>query len=324
MPCPSRRPSVRPARSHSLPVAPARPSAAPTSAGCEPILAFPLLPGPSTHPAWPSPASASARCEPVPVFPLLPGPSTCPAWPSAAFASARCEPISANRLTPASRDSGSGPGTMAAGAREQAASCDAFVLSRRLPAPDAPPSRTSPACLVAKPSPNHGPVLGRDCRCEFRQARSRAPLPDSVLAGGGMTDGVWQGGSVMGTPRRGSFRASRHDRGRRKTPRDPRCDRAETLAEPGIPATAAGILLRHHRNPLPRGWRRGGRRCSCSSSAARAETLSDRQEDLRRPSKKILRNSEQFPRHPETLRNSKKPSSPTENPPQPPKNRKKP
>ena len=96
-----------------------------------------------------------------------------------------------------------------------------------------------------------------------------------------MTDGVWQGGSVMSTLRRGPCRASRHYRGRRKTPRDLRCDRAETLAEPGIPATAAGILLRHHRNPLPRGWRRGGRRCSCSSSAARAETLSDRQEDLR-------------------------------------------
>ena len=135
---------------------------------------------------------------------------------------------------------------MAAGAREQAASCDAFVLSRRLPAPDAPPSRTYPLCLIAKPfpepSPNHGPVTsGRDCRCEFRQARSRAPFPDSVLTVVGATDGVWQGGSVMSTLRRGPCRASRHDRGRRKTPRDPRCDRAETLAEPDIPATAAGV-----------------------------------------------------------------------------------
>ena len=86
---------------------------------------------------------------------------------------------------------------MAAGAREQAASCDAFVLSRRLPAPDAPPSRTSPASLVAKLFPNHGPVLGRDCRCEFRRARSRAPLLGSVLTVAGMTDGVWQGGSVV-------------------------------------------------------------------------------------------------------------------------------
>ena len=57
----------------------------------------------------------------------------------------RCEPFSPNRLTPASCDSGFRPGTMVAGAREQAASCDAFVLSRRRPAPDAPPIRTSSA-----------------------------------------------------------------------------------------------------------------------------------------------------------------------------------
>ena len=55
---------------------------------------------------------------------------------------------------------------------------------------------------------------------EFRTARSRAPLPDSVLAGGGMTEGVWQGGSVMSTLRREPCRASRHDRGWWKTPRD--------------------------------------------------------------------------------------------------------
>ena len=161
--------------------------------------------------------SASAGCEPFSAFPLLPEPPTCPAWPFAASTSAGCEPFSANRLTPASCDSGSWPGAMAAGAQEQAASCDAFVLSRRQPAPDAPPSRTSPLCLIAtpfpEPSPHHGPVLGRDCRCEFRQARSRAPLPDSVLTVAGMTDGVWQGGSVMSTPRRGPCRASRHDRG---------------------------------------------------------------------------------------------------------------
>ena len=192
VPCPSRRPSVRPVRSHSLPVAPARPSAAPTTR-CEPIPAFPLLPGPSTCPAWPSAVSVAARCEsflafpllpgpptspawpsavsvsaryePIPVFPLLPGPSTSPAWPSAASTSAGCEPFSLNRLTPAPCYSGSGPGTMVAGAREQAASCDAFVLSRRLPAPEAPPSRTSPLCLIAKPfpepSPNHGPISGQ-------------------------------------------------------------------------------------------------------------------------------------------------------------------
>ena len=123
------------------------------------------------------------------------------------------------RLTPASR-AGSWPGAMAAGAREQAASCDAFVLSRRLPAPDALPSRTSPVCLIARTrsrtlaGPRHGDLWpDRDCRCEFRQARSRTPLPDSVLAVVGMTDGVWPGGSVMSTLRRGSRRAFRHDRG---------------------------------------------------------------------------------------------------------------
>ena len=160
VPCPSRSPSVRPARSHSLPVAPARPSAAFTSARHEPIPANRLQPGSPTCPAWPSATSAPARCEPFSAFPLLPGSSTCPAWPSAVSVAARCEPFSANRLTPVSRDSGFWPGTMAAGAREQAASCDAFVLSRRLSAPEAPPNRTSTACLVAKPSPNHGPASG--------------------------------------------------------------------------------------------------------------------------------------------------------------------
>ena len=114
-----------------------------------PTRPFSSTPG-GTPPTRPSAASAVARCEPIPAFPLPPGPSSCPAWPSAAPAASRCEPFPTNRLTPASRDSGSWPGTMAAGALEQAASCDAFVLSRRLPAPDAPPSRTSPACLVAK------------------------------------------------------------------------------------------------------------------------------------------------------------------------------
>ncbi len=113
-----------------------------------------------TPPARPSAASVAAGCEPFSAFPLLPGPSTCHARPFAAPVASRCEPFSPNRLTPA------------------------------------PPSRTSPASLVAKLSPNHGPVLGRDCRREFRQARSRAPLPDSVMTVVGMTDGVWQGGSV--------------------------------------------------------------------------------------------------------------------------------
>ena len=190
-----------------------------------PTCPFSFAPG-GTPPARPSATSASARCEPVPAFPLLPEPSACPAWPSATSASARCEPIPANRLTPASRGSGSWPGAMAAGAREQTASCDAFVLSRRLPAPDAPPIRTSPLCLIAKalPDPRPGDLWpGRDCRREFRQARSRTPIPDSVLAVGGMTDGVWQGGSVMSTPRRGPCRAFRHDRGRRNSSCAPPC-----------------------------------------------------------------------------------------------------
>ena len=55
---------------------------------------------------------------------------------------------------------------------------------------------------------------------EFRRARSRAPLPDGVLTVVGMTDGVWQCGSVMSTLRRWPCRASRHDRGGWKTPRD--------------------------------------------------------------------------------------------------------
>ena len=86
---------------------PARPSAAPAPAGCEPVPVFPLLPGPSTHPAWPFAAFVASRCEPVPAFPLLPGPSTCPAKPSAAPVASRCEPFPTNRLTPSSRDSGS-------------------------------------------------------------------------------------------------------------------------------------------------------------------------------------------------------------------------
>ena len=132
---------------------PARPSAAPASARCEPVPAFPLLPGPPTCPAKPSAAPVASRCEPFSVNSLPPGPSTNLAWLSAASAPARCEPFSANRLTPASRNSGAGQGTMVASVREQAASCDAFVLSRRLPAPEAPPSRTSPAGLIDRTRP---------------------------------------------------------------------------------------------------------------------------------------------------------------------------
>ena len=69
-----------------------------------------------TPPARPSAASVAARCEPILAFPLLPGPSTHPAWLFAASAAARCEPFSLNRLIPAPCYSGSWPGTMAAGA----------------------------------------------------------------------------------------------------------------------------------------------------------------------------------------------------------------
>ena len=175
------------------PICPAWPSAAFVAARCEPVPVFPLLPGPSTCPARPSAAYVAAGCEPFLVNSLLPGPPICPAWPSSASTSAGCEPFSENRLTPAPCNSGSGPGTMAAGAREQAASCDAFVLSRRLPAPDAPPSRTYPLCLIAKPfpepSPNHGPVT------------SWPGLPLRIPSG-----------SVKGAPSRQRSGRGRHDR----------------------------------------------------------------------------------------------------------------
>ena len=222
------RPAVRPpvARPPQPHPALAWLSAASASARREPVPAFPLLPGPSPCLARPSAAPTSARCEPFLANSLLPGPSTHPAWPSAASASARYEPFPTKRLTPASRNSGTRPGTMAAGAREQAASCDAFVLSRRPPAPGAPPTGHHRPALSLKPpptltEPRPGDLWpGRDCRRNFRQARSWTPPPGSVLAGGGMTDWVWQGGSVVSTLRRGPCRASRHDRGRRKPPRD--------------------------------------------------------------------------------------------------------
>ena len=112
--------------------------------------------------ALPFPKSQRPTCP----FSFAPGGSS-PARPSAASVAARCEPFSANRLTPASCGRLLA-GTMAAGAREQAASCDAFVLSRRLPAPDAPPIRTSPAGLIAKAPSNSprtmGRSLGQNCR----------------------------------------------------------------------------------------------------------------------------------------------------------------
>ena len=142
----------------------------------------------ATCPVWPSAACTSARCEPVPAFPLLPGPSTHPVWPSAAPAPARCEPAPVRRPAGHLR----------------------CALSLK-------PSPTLP-------EPRPGDLWpGRDCRREFRQARSRTPPPDSVLAAVGMTDGVWQGGSVMSTLRRGPCRASRRYRGRRNSPCAPPC-----------------------------------------------------------------------------------------------------
>ena len=107
--------------------------------------------------------SAAAGCEPFLANSLLLGPSTCPAWPSAASVAAGCEPISPNRLTPASCDSGSWPGTMAAGAREQAASCDAFVLSRRLPAPDSRPGDFWPGRGLSLPQESCFDTTGTPC-----------------------------------------------------------------------------------------------------------------------------------------------------------------
>ena len=128
VPCPSRSPSVRPVRSHSLPEER-------------------LLPGPLRHPPLPG-VSLFRRFRCYLGRPhALPGPLRLPPLPGVS----RFRRIGSHlrRVTQAPR-----PGTMAAGALEQAASCDAFVLSRRLPAPDAPPIRTSPAGLIAKAPSN--------------------------------------------------------------------------------------------------------------------------------------------------------------------------
>ena len=174
--------------------------ASPSPTSQRPTCPFSFAPG-GTPPARPSATSAPARCEPVPAFLLLPGPSTCPAWPSAAPASARSEPVPAFPLLP-------GPPTCPAkpSAAPVASRCEPFPTNRLTPS-----SRDS------------GSWPGRDCRREFRQARSRTPPPDSVLAVVGMTDGVWQGGSVISTLRRGPCRASRHDRGLRNSPCAPPC-----------------------------------------------------------------------------------------------------
>ena len=73
----------------------------------------------------------------------------------------------------------------------------------------------------------------------------------------GMTDGVWQGGSVTRTLRRGPCRASRHDRGRRKTPRAPRLT---------LPTNPRSYLLSAERH-LPR-------MVPAASTASRCEACS--------------------------------------------------
>ena len=115
------------------------PRALPFPTSQRPTCPFSFAPG-GTPPARPYAAPTHARCEPVPAFPLLPGPSTCPAWPSAASVAAGYEPFSANRLTPASRDYV--PGTMAAGARSRCALKKrgiSFAKTRRFRAADYSP-----------------------------------------------------------------------------------------------------------------------------------------------------------------------------------------
>ena len=77
VPCPARRPSVRPARSHSLPEERLLPDPPrhPPPPGVSLFRRFRCYLDPP-HPAWPSAVSVSARCEPISAFPLLPGPST--------------------------------------------------------------------------------------------------------------------------------------------------------------------------------------------------------------------------------------------------------
>ena len=116
MPCPSRHPSVRPARSHSLPVERLLPG----------LMQRPPLPGVSLFRRF--------RCY-LDLPPALRGPLRHQPPPGVSlFRHFRCHLA----IPPASRNSGTGPSAMTAGAREQTASCEAFVLSRRRPAPDAP------------------------------------------------------------------------------------------------------------------------------------------------------------------------------------------
>ena len=72
-----------------------------------------------------------------------------------------------------------------------------------------------------------------------------------------MTDGVWQGGSVMSTLRKGPCRASRHDRGLRKT-----------LCAPCLTLPTAPALVCSRRNATCLAW------LSATSATARCEACS--------------------------------------------------
>ena len=198
------------------------------AAGCEPFSAFPLLPGPPTRTPAASVTGATSRCELVPAFPLLPEHQPAPHGPL------RHPPLPGmsrfRRIGSHLRRVTQAPGPVlwqrAHGNRRPPAQHKSIAGGRPLPVRRpaghlrcALSLKTSPT--LSEPRPGQRSP-GRDCRCEFRQARSRAPLPDSVMAVADMTDGVWQDGSVTRTLRRGPYRASRHDRGRRKTPRAPR------------------------------------------------------------------------------------------------------
>ena len=101
--------------------------ALPSPTSQRPTCLFSFAPG-GTSPARPSAASIASRCEPVSAFPLLPGPSTCPAELSAAFTSARYEPFPAFPLLPGPRKRRGGA---AARCRRHRSSGDARRRHRR-------------------------------------------------------------------------------------------------------------------------------------------------------------------------------------------------
>ncbi len=151
VPCPPRHPSVRPARSHSLPEERLLPGPLrhPSLPGVSLFQRFrcylgrpPARHGPLRHPSLPGVSLFRCfRCY-LDRPPALHGLLRYPSLPGVS----RCRRIGSH-LRRVTRHPARLYGT---GTREQAASCDAFVLSRRPPAPGAPPSRTSPVCLIAK------------------------------------------------------------------------------------------------------------------------------------------------------------------------------